>query len=279
MYIAAGFPLSAVAEKRRSPISRQHTERGTEKVGFCRLKITSRQNETVKKAVRLRSCPSADGFIVEGARFVTEIAPENIKEVFCSCPDEFSDFFEKLGDVPVYDVAEPVMEKLCGVVGAQKLCAVVSKKNPERPNRLVVLDGVRDPGNAGTIIRTAAAFGFGCVFSDDSANPFSEKVVRGTAGAILPVYIERVNLSDAIASLKEEGFSVISSELDETARKLSDFPKNVEKIALIVGNEGKGVSPAVSATANEKLYIPIKNTNSLNAAVAAAIMMHYFSEV
>ena len=120
---------------------------------------------------------------------------------------------------------------------------------------------------------------FGCVFSDDSANPFSEKVVRSTAGALIPAYVERVKLSEAISSLKAEGFAVVSSELDETARKLSDFPSDVEKIALIVGNEGQGVSPAVSAAADEKLYIPIKNTNSLNAAVAAAIMMHYFSEV
>lgn len=248
-------------------------------MGCSLLKITSRQNETVKKIVRLRSCPSAGGFLVEGARFVTEIAKENILEVFSTCPDEFSDFLEKLGDTPIYEVTEPVMEKLCGVVGTQKLCAVVSKKNPERPNRLVLLDGVRDPGNAGTIIRTAAAFGFGCVFSDDSANPFSEKVVRSTAGALIPAYVERVKLSEAISSLKAEGFAVVSSELDETARKLSDFPNNIEKIALIVGNEGQGVSPAVSAAADEKLYIPIKNTNSLNAAVAAAIMMHYFSEV
>lgn len=243
------------------------------------LKITSRQNETVKRIARLRSCPTCDHFIVEGARFVTEIDPENISEVFTTSPDEFASFFEKLENIPVYEVSEPVMEKLCGVVGTQKLCAVVSKKNPERPNRLVLLDGVRDPGNAGTIIRTAAAFGFGCIFSDDSANPFSEKVVRSTAGALIPAYIERVNLSEAISSLKAEGFAVVSSELDGTARKLSDFPNDVEKIALIVGNEGHGVSSAVSAIADEKLYIPIKNTNSLNAAVAAAIMMHYFSEV
>ena len=104
-------------------------------MGCSLLKITSRQNETVKKIVRLRSCPSAEGFLVEGARFVTEIATENILEVFSTCPDEFSDFLEKLGDTPIYEVTEPVMEKLCGVVGTQKLCAVVSKKNPERPNR------------------------------------------------------------------------------------------------------------------------------------------------
>ena len=79
--------------------------------------------------------------------------------------------------------------------------------------------------------------------------------------------------------LKSKGFSVFSSELDESARRLCDFPKDTEKTALIVGNEGSGVRPSVSVLADEKLYIPIKNTNSLNAAVAAAIMMHYFSEV
>ena len=82
-------------------------------MGCSLLKITSRQNETVKKIVRLRSCPSAEGFLVEGARFVTEIATENILEVFSTCPDEFSDFLEKLGDTPIYEVTEPVMEKLC----------------------------------------------------------------------------------------------------------------------------------------------------------------------
>lgn len=251
----------------------------TKTMSFERFAITSRQNETVKKVVRLRACPSADAFLVEGARFVTELAPENVRAVFSTCVEEFSAFLENLGDCPVYEVSEPVMEKLCGVVGSQKLCAVVCKKNPERPDRLVVLDGVRDPGNAGTIIRTAAAFGFGCIFSDDSANPFSEKVVRSTAGALIPAYVERRKLSDAISELKKDGFSIFSSELDETAKKLSDFPTSVEKVAIIVGNEGTGVSAPVSASADEKLYIPIKNTNSLNAAVAAAIMMHYFSEV
>ena len=243
------------------------------------LKITSRQNETVKKTVRRCSEPDRDLFLVEGARFVTELDPRDVKEVFTTAPEEFSSFLEKLGDVPVYEVTAPVMEKLCGVVGAQKICATASKRNPEMPDRLVLLDGVRDPGNAGTIVRTAAAFGFGCIFSEDSVNPFSGKVVRSSAGAILPAYIERTDLSKAITELKSKGFSVFSSELDETARRLCDFPKDTGKTALIVGNEGSGVRPSVSVLADEKLYIPIKNTNSLNAAVAAAIMMHYFSEV
>ncbi len=248
-------------------------------MGFSVEKITSRQNETVKKTVHVRLNPSAEEFVVEGSKFVLDLNPECIKRIFVVRPEKFSDFLNKLSSVPIYEVPESVMDKISGVNGKQEICAVVKKINGKRPNKLILLDGVQDPGNAGTIIRTAAAFGFGCIFSEDSVNPFSEKTTRSSAGTVISTYIKKTNLVTETEKLKSEGFFVISSELDEKARKLKEFDLSTAKIAVIVGNEGNGVSSVVSATADEKLYIPINNVESLNVAVAASIIMHSFSEV
>lgn len=241
-------------------------------------KISSRQNETVKRIIKQLSSPDENYFLVEGTKFVLDLNKNCILSLFTTDAEKFSSFIKDLPNVPVYEVSEPVMEKLCGAVSGQKICAIAKKFQPIMPKKLILLDGVRDPGNTGTIIRTASAFGFGCIFSEDSANPFTSKVVRSTAGAICSTYTERCKMPEKIEYLRKNGYTVLSSELDENAEKLTDFPKT-EKIAIIVGNEGTGVTRDCSLRADKKLYIPIKNTNSLNAAVAAAIMMHFFSEL
>lgn len=241
--------------------------------------IKSRQNDIVKNAITLKKKPSADMFFLEGTKFVLDTPKSRIKQLFITNPEKHAEFAQQClnENAQVYAVTEAVMEKLCDAVSGQEVAAFVSAPIYTMPDKLVLLDGVRDSGNAGTIIRSAAAFGFGCILSQDSANPFAGKTVRSTAGAIMSCYVKKTDLTTEIQNLKANGYKILSSELDKNARVMHDFSVS-GKIALIIGSEGQGVSRQISELADEKIYIPIFKTQSLNASVAAGILMCHFAK-
>jgi len=238
-------------------------------------KITSRQNALIKKISNTVKSPDEELFTVEGTKFVKDLDVNDIKMLFTTAPQEHgelvSDLLER--DVPVYEVTEAVMEKLCSAVSGQKLVAAASAPRFDMPEKLVILDSIQDSGNVGTIIRTAAAFGYGCILSEGCANRFSSKTVRSSAGAVMKCFTEKRDIVRFIPELKKQGYRIFSSELDTAATTLENV-ETAGKFAIIVGNEGNGVRKEVSALADEKVYIPISKTESLNAAVAAAIMMY-----
>ena len=149
----------------------------------------------------------------------------------------------------------------------------------ERPeavrNGLIVLDRLQDPGNMGTVIRTAEAAGFdGIVTVKGTVDPFSPKVVRSAAGAVLRMpFIPAEDPEDALCICRENGLPVLAGDpLGEDLYALGELP---ERIALVIGNEGRGVSEALLGKADVRARIPMEGkTESLNAAVAAAIMMY-----
>lgn len=143
---------------------------------------------------------------------------------------------------------------------------------PEDSRRIVVLDGVQDPGNVGTIIRSAEAFGIDAVlYSSTCADIFTPKTLRASMGSVFRVpkqlYVNAENLQDWL-----RGFTVFGAMLDDTAKRLGEinFP---EKTAIVIGSEGRGISPEIAAVCDEKIYIPIKGAESLNAAIATAVIM------
>ncbi len=141
--------------------------------------------------------------------------------------------------------------------------------------RVMVLSSVRDPGNLGSVIRSAVAFGVThLVMSCDCADIYNSKTVRGAMGSLFRVKISIVSdLPATIREMRAAGRRVLSAELTDNAKKLgtdSLLPSDV----IIIGNEGHGVSHDVSLAATDKIYIPISvATESLNASVAAAIFM------
>ncbi len=139
--------------------------------------------------------------------------------------------------------------------------------------RLVLLDGVQDPGNVGTIVRTAEALGFdGAAMSPDCADIWSPKALRASMGSGLRLPCIYGALPEIINSLKSGGFSVYGAMLDESAARLGElsFP---EKAAVIIGSEGAGISPETAGLCDRAVYIPISGVESLNAAAAAAIIL------
>ena len=144
--------------------------------------------------------------------------------------------------------------------------------------RLVILDGVQDPGNVGTIIRTAEALGLGGVLmSEDCADVYSPKTLRASMGSVLRLPCTRCDLVQAISSLKAEGYSVYGAMLDETAQRLGEisFP---ERAAVVIGSEGGGITAQVREVCSGGLYIPITGAESLNAAAAAAMILWELSK-
>lgn len=150
-------------------------------------------------------------------------------------------------------------------------------KMPENARRLIVLDNVQDPGNVGTIIRAAEAFGMdGIILFRNCADRFSPKTLRASMGSVFRMPICSVYY---VEDLKKhlEGFTVYGAMLDENARRLGEvtFP---EKTAIVIGSEGRGISPENAEICDEKIYIPIKGAESLNAAMAASVLLWELSK-
>ena len=178
--------------------------------------------------------------------------------------------------VPVYLLPSHLFQSVCDTKTPQGIAAVLSRRVlPLSGTRFLALDGIQDPGNMGTIIRTADAAGFdGLILSPDCVDIFSPKVLRATMGSIFRMAFSfSEDLSASLRTLRQEGFSILSSQLDgdpffERTHVSSSF-------VLIIGNEGNGVSDPVKAEATHRLRLPMRGgAESLNAAVAAGIMMY-----
>lgn len=238
--------------------------------------IVSGANPHLKEIAKIRKNPTQKAFFIEGTRFVEELPLDCILEVFTTDRTKHESFLSALPETtPVYLLSRQAMGKICAAVSEQTIACTVTRKDTKRPDKLVILDGVQDPGNVGTVIRTAYAFGFGVILSPGCANPWSSKTVMSTAGAFRTCHIEQSkDLCTAISALKRDGFSIFATALDPSALPPEEL-KFGEKRAVIIGSEGKGVSPAVLSEADQTVYIPMQNPiNSLNAASAASIMIY-----
>ena len=245
---------------------------------MMKYNITSRKNPIVGQVNDIRSKPSEEAFLLQGEKFIYDTDPSNIKMLFVTDEVKHSVLIEKLPEsAKIYVVTPEVMEKLSGTVSSATVLAVVRKKNPDMPNRLILLDCVQDPGNVGTIIRTSKAFGFG-VICGGGADPLSEKCVRSSAGACLTAYVRKLPMIEAVESLKKRGYKIYGTALDQYSCDLESAVKELpEKLAFVIGSEGKGMSPKLHSLCDKTAYIPIDGVESLNAAVAAGIVMYRVS--
>lgn len=191
---------------------------------------------------------------------------DTVKRLCAACRDSFC-------------ITEELAEYISDTKSSQGLFAASEmtwKCIPDSAKKLVVLDGVQDPGNVGTVIRTAEALGFdGLIFTGACADVFSPKVLRSSMGSALRMPMEEVSREKLKDKLS--GFAAYAAMLDDTAARLGEerFP---EKTAVIIGSEGAGVSAEAAELCEKKLYIPISGAESLNAAAAAAIILWEISE-
>ncbi len=237
--------------------------------------IESLTNSRVKKWVRLHHKKDRDQtglFLVEGEHLIQEALKASAVETIIT--DTVSPFdFE-----PVIHVTDGIMKKISDNVSEVHLIAVCRQKQliPDgNMKRVLLLDGIQDPGNMGTLIRTAVSFSFDAVYcSKDCCDLYNEKTIRSTQGALFHIPVSRCDLQDLVGKLKKEGFCVIATALD-ASEAMEDIHQE-EHMAFILGNEGQGVRKELQSLADRRLRIEMHGFESLNVAVAGGIIMYRY---
>jgi TrmH family RNA methyltransferase len=220
-------------------------------------------------------------FLVEGERAIRQAAgqrPETIVELLAT-----GDVPPDLSGYPVRTLTEKQYRSVSGSVTPPGLLAVVrllegyeAPALPEEPgNRILLLEHVQDPGNAGTLIRTAAAFGYdGAILSADGADPFSPKAVQAAAGTVLSLWTRRTEgYLDLARDLQGRGYRLVATALDGDD---DPAPLKAEKLVLALGNEARGLSKELRSAADAVFRLPVagEKAESLNVAVAGGICLY-----
>ncbi len=253
------------------------------------MEISSRKNSLIKNyrfLVTEKKARKEQGYFpCEGAKLCCEAAKcgcELGKEVFVTVtaaekyPETVALLAQKSEIITITDdIAQYISDTKTpqGIFITVKLLDKnLNLSTIDKCGHFLLLENLQDTGNVGTVIRTSDAFGIdGVIVSPDSADVFSPKTVRSTMGSIfrVPIYISEIK--QAVKLLKNAGFTVYSAELDKNAVKLGS-EKLPEKSAVVIGNEGNGVTADISAVCDKKLFIPMNSAESLNASVAASII-------
>ena len=156
--------------------------------------------------------------------------------------------------------------------GAVFLCRLPEEKPFQPQPGMLLLDGIQDPGNLGTILRTADALDIPAVLLEGCADPYSHKVVRASMGAVLRGAVVRTDWATARSAFRLSGIPIGATALTSRAKDLRQAA--LREMAVVIGSEGRGVRPEILADADGELIIPMNSRcESLNAAVAAAIVM------
>ena len=252
--------------------------------------ITSLQNPRIKFARQLlsdrKTREESKSFAVEGVRLAEEALLNQWPPQFALWSSQLNERGKQVLNqltqlqIPVEEIQPPLMDKISDTETPQGLLMVLSQKEqtlPENLNFILALDGVRDPGNLGTILRTASAFGAqGMILLPGSADPFSSKVLRAAMGAHfrLPIFNKTVEEFESLCKTKAKpAMKILLADMDgaQPCWKV-DLKK---PLALVIGGEAAGASAQLYTIADGKVLIPMPAGNeSLNAAVAASILLY-----
>ena len=179
-------------------------------------------------------------------------------------------------DVQQYQVAPELLDYVSPMKTAPELLFVcrIPEAGPVEGNRLLLAEDLQDPGNVGTLIRTANAFGFdGVILAGACADPFGPKTVRASMGAVFRRRVWTLPTEDAIRALRKQGVPIVAAALRADAQSLEDCTLP-PRLALAVGNEGHGLSPEMLGAADLAVRIPMEpGAESLNAGAAAAVLL------
>lgn len=239
--------------------------------------ITSIHNETIKNIMKLKQKKYRDEkklFLVEGYHLVEEARRyQCVEKIITTLNDQFE-------ESTLY-VSQDVMKKIAFTQTPQPIMAICHKnfqnQSIEKGKRYLLLDRVQDPGNVGTIVRTALALGIDqIIMSNDCVDLYNDKVIRATQGALFQMKICVMDLKEAIMILHDQGVQVYGTCL-KNASSIDTYSQQ-SKMAFVMGNEGQGVRQDILDLCDHLIYIPIKSIESLNVGIAAAITMYHFQE-
>ena len=232
--------------------------------------IDSRANKKVIHASKLKDKKSIKEFrefLIEGMKSLGLALETGLVKEVCTLKELDID-----ESIPQYVVTEEIIDKISfsqnpeGVIG---VCQTLKENAPQIMDKVVYLDNIQDPGNMGTIIRTALALNYDAIIlSDNCVSIYNPKVVSATKGAMFLIPILSGNIQDY-----KKGRTVITSTLNEKSISLDEL-ETPKSFILVLGNEAHGVSNDVIAISDIFVKIPINNIDSLNVAVAGAILMY-----
>lgn len=253
--------------------------------------ITSKDNEIIKNIRKLKDKKyrdMANQYMVEGIKLIEEALEEKAKIdkiVVCEECVKDSTLEQNLRyEIAKHDciyVSEKIFSTLTDVTTPQGILAVINKENSEdsidyNQEMIVILDGIQDPGNLGTILRTVDSVGLNqIIVSANTADAYNPKVVRSTMGAIFRVkVIESSNLVQTIKNIKKHRFKILATSL-QTEKSIFDVEYN--KKAIIIGNEANGVTDEILEVSDIQAKIPmLGKTESLNASVATGVILYEY---
>ncbi len=225
-------------------------------------------------------------FVAEGEKLAQELMSSDfVPELLVYKESPTRDVIEvvehyAMEGVPIYSAPKHQFDQLCDTKSPQNILAVVNVKphEPDFTKNFIVLDGINDPGNLGTIIRTANWFGFDQIFlGKDCADEFNPKTVRATMGAIFKSKIIQYNDMPEYLTANFPKHKIYGAALDAT-KKITDF-KPKTKFGIVFGSESHGISKEMSEIITDTFLIEGKGSaESLNVAVAAGISMYHFTK-
>ncbi|MBQ9155632.1 MAG: RNA methyltransferase [Eubacterium sp.] len=247
--------------------------------------ITSVSNPKIKNLISLKKSArerrKQESFLVEGPRMFFEIPAGQLREVYLT--EEFEHRFgDRLAGYRYECISDNVCRHLSDTRTPQGVIAVVRPRHWPLSDLIssagvpcfMVLENLQDPGNLGTILRTAEAAGVtGIIMNRDCVDPYNPKVIRSTMGAVFRMpFLVVEDLAGALAAMKREGILVYAAHLEGKIFYEEDYKKPA---AFLIGNEGNGLTDETASLADRLIRIPMKgNTESLNAAMAAGLIMY-----
>ena len=243
--------------------------------------ITSKANSVVKNAKKLHQKKyRKSAYLIEGWHLFEEAvqAGVTIEKIFAleSYRDQLAAFPQTVW------VSEEILRDLADTQTPQGIVAVIQKEEVGLPDlhqgKYLFLEDVQDPGNVGTMIRTADAAGFtGVIVSDKSADIYSLKTLRSMQGSHFHLPIYRMPLVSFVEEAKKSNLPILATTLSRESKDYRELSP-LEDFVLVMGNEGQGISSVMAESADQLVHISMKGrAESLNVAVAAGILMFYFS--
>jgi len=237
--------------------------------------ITSKSNELIKNFCKLKDKKYREKtghFLVETEKVVVEAIKNNYEIEYLIVEENKPCTKIDVSKFNTIFVSSEVIKHLSSLVTPQGVIAVVRKKqeNSTLSNEILILDNIQNPDNFGAIIRSSVASNFKTIIAINSCDEFSDKVIRASMGNIFRANIIHSNYQDVAKMLKD--YTILGADMNgENIFKISSYP---QKVALIVGNEGNGLSTDASNLVSKTIAVPMANdVESLNVTVSASIIM------
>lgn len=243
--------------------------------------ITSKDNKLIKYCIQVKDkkiSRKENVCLVETYKIVREMLDRNLV-IKIICIEPKSELFSSVSSVPIEKISSNIADFLSDTKttdGVFALCKI-PETSEILSDRILILDNIQDPSNMGAIVRSACAFGYDTILSVNSVYPYSYKCIRSSMGHIFNVNFIETDYENLQKIKTKNNIKFICADM--SGENLDNFHSKDEKIAVIIGNEGQGVSKEIEDLSDYIISIPMKNSvESLNASVSASIIMYYLKK-